>query len=360
MKDLKIAIFLDSILERNGVGSYYKDLIENIENQIGSIDLINPDNKEYTHWFKPGFPGDNSQKLHFPKLFTIINHIKENKPDVIILPMVAPFSLLGFYIAKRHKIPYYFVLHNNSEKLLSKNLKGWIGNILKNIYVAIDNFMTKESPNILALNNTQIDGINIKNKKIKIIGTTLSNKFVEKPIKTLNKKTKNILFIGRLSPEKNIDEVVKAAKEIDHLNFFIAGDGPLREYILKEEKKYKNMIYLGWVQRENIIETIDKADIIILPSSFETFGTAALEGMSRGKLVIVSEETGIIEWPNLKNNLFILKKNENISEIIKNIDNLPENIQQEKSINAAISAKSHNNTAINTWLELLTEKKLTV
>ncbi len=205
-----------------------------------------------------------------------------------------------------------------------------------------------------------LDGVNIKNKKIKIIGTTLSNKFVEKPIKTLNKKTKNILFIGRLSPEKNIDEVVKAAKEIDHLNFFIAGDGPLREYILKEEKKYKNMIYLGWVQRENIIETIDKADIIILPSSFETFGTAALEGMSRGKLVIVSEETGIIEWPNLKNNLFILKKNENISEIIKNIDNLPENIQQEKSINAAISAKSHNNTAINTWLELLTEKKLTV
>ena len=120
------------------------------------------------------------------------------------------------------------------------------------------------------------------------------------------------------------------------------------------------MTYLGWVQRENIIETIDKADIIILPSSFETFGTAALEGMSRGKLVIVSEETGIIEWPNLKNNLFILKKNEKISEIIKNIDNLPENIQQEKSINAAISAKSHNNTAINTWLELLTEKKLTV
>ena len=46
MKHLKIAIFLDSILERNGVGSYYKDLIENLNDQIGDINLINPDNKK--------------------------------------------------------------------------------------------------------------------------------------------------------------------------------------------------------------------------------------------------------------------------------------------------------------------------
>ena len=252
MKHLKIAIFLDSILERNGVGSYYKDLIENLNDQIGEINLINPDNKKFTHWFKPGFPGDNSQKLHFPKLFTIINHIKENKPDVIILPMVAPFSWLGFYIAKTQKIPYYFVLHNNSEKLLSKNLKGFIGNILKHIYVAIDNFMTKESPNILALNDTQLEGLDIKNKKIKIIGTTLSNKFVDKPITTLTGKSKNVLYIGRLSPEKNINTIVDAAKEITDLNFMIAGDGPLKEYIQEHEKKLNNLTYLGWVQREKL------------------------------------------------------------------------------------------------------------
>ena len=114
MKNLKITIFLDSILERNGVGSYYKDLIENIKNRVGSIDLINPDNEEFTHNFRPGFPGDNSQKLHFPKVFTILNYIKQHKPDVIILPMVAPFSWLGFFIAKTQKIPYYFVVHNNS------------------------------------------------------------------------------------------------------------------------------------------------------------------------------------------------------------------------------------------------------
>ena len=82
--------------------------------------------------------------------------------------------------------------------------------------------------------------------------------------------------------------------------------------------------------------------------------------MSRGKLVAVTEETGIITWPKLKNNLFVIKKNQSITDMIKEINTLPEDIQKEKSINAAISAKTHNNTAINTWLDLLAEKELAV
>lgn len=360
MKNLKLTIFLDSILERNGVGSYYKDLIENIKHDIGSIELINPDNRLFTHWFKPGFPGDNSQRLHFPKVFTILNHIKKNRPDVIILPMIAPFCWLGFFIAKSQKIPFYFVLHNNSEKLVSKNLKGVIGFILKKIYITIDNFMTKNSPNILILNNTQLKNLNTKTKNITLIGTTLSKKFIDQPIKEINKTTKKVLYIGRLSPEKNIEEIVETAKEIKDLNFIIAGDGPLKNFVQKEEKKLPNLNYLGWVKRENIIDTIDKSDIILLPSEFETFGTAALEGMARGKLVIVSEETGIIDWPKLRNNLFILKKNQKISEIIKEIHEIPQKSLEEKSINAALSAKNHNNTAIKKWHDLLIKKNISI
>ncbi|RAP32013.1 hypothetical protein DID76_01710 [Candidatus Marinamargulisbacteria bacterium SCGC AG-414-C22] len=358
--NLNVCIFLDSRLNRNGVGSYYKDLIDNLKGKFKKIQLIGPDNQTFTHKLKFGFPGDNTQKLHFPKIITTINHIKKEKPDIIILPMVAPFCWLGFFIAKRYKIPYYFVLHNNSEKLLSHNLKGIFGNILKHIYVAIDNFMTKESPNILALNTSQLNGINIKNKKIKIIGTTLSESFTQKPLHTLKGKSKNVLYIGRLSPEKNLTTIIQAASEIKDLHFYFAGDGPLKNYIQKNAETLENVTYLGWVERKTIINTIDKADIILLPSNFETFGTAALEGMSRGKLVAVSEDTGIIKWPKLKDNLFIIKKDKGITDTIKEIHNLSEKDQEKKSLNAALSAKQHTENAINDWVNLLNEKELAI
>ena len=355
-----ITIFLDTILERNGVGSYYKDLIDNINEKVDHIELIGPQKKAFTHKLKPTFPGDKTQRLHFPKIIPIYKHIKDNKPDIIILPMVAPFAWLGFFLAKKFKIPFYFVLHNNSEELLSKNLKGITGYILKRIYITIDNFMIKHSPNIIALNKSQTKNIIAPRKPIHIIGTTLSDMFLTSTKSKKNTSELSVLYCGRLSPEKNLNLIIDAAQKIPELTFNIAGDGPLKPYIINAEKTLTNLNYLGWIKRKEIIEIIDQADILLLPSNFETFGTAALEGMSRGKLVVVSENTGILEWQSLKENLFILKNNESITSVLKHIHSLPKKIQMQKSLKAAESAKQHNQTAINSWLQLLTNKSLTI
>ena len=44
--------------------------------------------------------------------------------------------------------------------------------------------------------------------------------------------------------------------------------------------------------------------MVVMPSSFETFGTVALESLSRGRIVIIGEDHGIREFEILNKCLF--------------------------------------------------------
>ena len=84
------------------------------------------------------------------------------------------------------------------------------------------------------------------------------------------------------------------------VQFTIAGDGPLRSHVERASAENANVHYLGWLNRRELRETIDRSDALLLPSHFETFGTIALEAMARGKLVLVSEHCGLAHWHKLR------------------------------------------------------------
>jgi glycosyltransferase involved in cell wall biosynthesis len=105
-----------------------------------------------------------------------------------------------------------------------------------------------------------------------------------------------VLFAGRLSPEKGIVELVEAARA---MNLVVAGDGPLRRQVPGA---------LGFVPHRELGELYERAAVIACPSHREGFNVVCAEAMAYGRPVVagavgglldlvVDEETGLLVVP---------------------------------------------------------------
>lgn len=105
-----------------------------------------------------------------------------------------------------------------------------------------------------------------------------------------------VLYVGRLAPEKNVDTLAEAAGD---LNLVVAGDGPLRA-------RFPNG--LGAVPHAQVERLLERASVVVAPCEREGFGLAAAEALAFGRPVVAAaggallelvddEETGLLVPP---------------------------------------------------------------
>jgi glycosyltransferase involved in cell wall biosynthesis len=92
-----------------------------------------------------------------------------------------------------------------------------------------------------------------------------------------------VLYVGRLSPEKNVDTLVEA---VGDLNLVVAGDGPLRHLVPNA---------LGAVPHAEVERLLERASVVVAPSEREGFGLAAAEAMAFGRPVVAAAGGGLLE-----------------------------------------------------------------
>ncbi len=95
-----------------------------------------------------------------------------------------------------------------------------------------------------------------------------------------------VLHVGRMAAEKNYDLLFKTYDAMraanPRLKFVLAGDGPLRESLVKA---HPECIFAGVYSREEIGRFYASADIYIHASLTETFGNVLTEAMASGLAV---------------------------------------------------------------------------
>ncbi len=94
------------------------------------------------------------------------------------------------------------------------------------------------------------------------------------------------LFIGRVEPEKGVEELITAAGATG-VALTAIGDGPLREELMA---RYPEVTFPGWLTRDEMLQHARRARALIMPSRYpEPFGLVAAEASLAGLPVIVSK-----------------------------------------------------------------------
>ena len=106
---------------------------------------------------------------------------------------------------------------------------------------------------------------------------------------SLSKRNNDFLFIGRLSEEKGITTLLKAAKYTDAV-IFIIGDGPLQHEVREITRKFSNVNYLGKLTHNQVINHLQKTKALILPSQcYEGLPNTLIEAFATATPVIISD-----------------------------------------------------------------------
>jgi glycosyltransferase involved in cell wall biosynthesis len=93
----------------------------------------------------------------------------------------------------------------------------------------------------------------------------------------------HVLYVGRLSPEKGILELIAAA---DGMPLVVVGDGPLREQVPQA---------LGFVPNAELGPYYRRAAVVAVPSLREGYGVVCAEAMAHGKPVVASAVGGLLD-----------------------------------------------------------------
>lgn len=101
-----------------------------------------------------------------------------------------------------------------------------------------------------------------------------------------------LLYVGRLSHEKQIDKLRPILEQLPDVRLAIVGDGPLRSEL---ESQFKGLPakFMGRLIGDELSQAYASADIFTFASALETFGLVVVEAMAAGLPVVSSRVGGI-------------------------------------------------------------------
>ena len=112
-----------------------------------------------------------------------------------------------------------------------------------------------------------------------------------------------VLYVGRLEPLKGVDILVKAVADLDMVGstrlLIVGGDkqtDPLAEKLGALAASLgiaEKVTFAGPVPQSELPTYYGAADVLVLPSHYESFGLVALEAMACGTPVVVSRVGGL-------------------------------------------------------------------
>jgi len=106
---------------------------------------------------------------------------------------------------------------------------------------------------------------------------------------------RRLVYIGRLSPEKGLDDLIAALKQLAAPPpLVVIGDGPQRA-ALQRAASGLPVLWLGMKRNEEIAPLLGVSDIVCIPSHREGVPNAALEAFACGLPVVATRVGGIPE-----------------------------------------------------------------
>ncbi len=328
---MKILVSSDTYPEKpDGVARYLSYVLPRLR-EFFEISVILPKIKEFRSLglresFLPTFPFSlYDYRIALPSIY-LKSLLLEF--DIIFVQDIAPVGLYSIILAKRYNIPVALFCHHDESSMLSsvlrfpfkKRFQGMIDSIVRKIYRRVDLFFVATERFYRKLVR-----LGIPEEKI-IFNPFSVDTNVFKPRKKEDCRRKLglpldkeiILYVGRISKEKNVETILKLASKMQDKVFLIVGKGPLFKE-LKRKYPLENVIFWGYAGEKELPLLYSSSDIFLHLSFHESQSFTTLEAMASGLPVIVPREEG-------EHTIYIDGKNVLFVDNILNLEEIGEKI----------------------------------
>lgn len=143
-----------------------------------------------------------------------------------------------------------------------------------------------------AANIKLVEMLGFRGNIVKTGGVGLYRRVPQPPFEA-RERVKNFLYVGRLSPEKNLEFLIRAFAKLPELTLNVVGFGP-QETFLKSIAG-TNVVFHGAVENAKLPEYYRENDVFVLPSKSEVWGMVVEEALNNGVPVLVSDRVGCAE-----------------------------------------------------------------
>lgn len=241
------------------------------------------------------------QRLSFPPVLEIFDYLERGGFSEVVISTPGPVGLCALAAAKSLGLPTVGIYHTDFPQ-----------------YVRIltdDSFMETLTWNYMHWFHSQLDLLYVNSEdyrkcwvdrgipaeRLRILPRGLDTLLFD-PSKRdrgfwvsrgLGESEVGLLFVGRVSKEKNLDVLVAAlrrlSKEGVRVRPLIVGNGP---YMGEMKRLLKGGIFTGYLGGEELAQAYASADMFVFPSTTDTFGNVILEAQASGIPVVVSDIGG--------------------------------------------------------------------
>lgn len=245
--------------------------------------------------------------------------IEQFKPDLIHVHNIffsASPSVL--YVAGKRKIPVVYTLHNYrhicaNALLLRENsvcelciqkrfpweaikykcyrnsaVESALVTAITGIHKSLHTWQNKVSTYI-ALNEFtryRMQGTSMKVPEHKM---QVKPNFVKDPGNGAWPRENFLLYVGRLSPEKGVETMLKAISGMPQCRLVVAGDGPEREALTAAYGSFANIEFKGSLPAQEVISLLQQCQLLVFPSIwYEGLPFTILEAFATGTPVLAS------------------------------------------------------------------------
>ena len=263
--------------------------------------------------------------LYFREHSFLVDQIKAEGVRVNYLPKAGKidwsffWALVRFLRRERFDVIHAYSLTAELWVGLARKLAGGHGDLISSIRARYDEFsplqwrikhwITRQSA--LVISNSELSAqFAYQQMAMADDGCTVIYNGVKKPDPSLAlpvdlaaKRREGdwvLAFVGRLSPQKNVPCLLRAAKRLrdageDRIAVWLVGDGEERAKLesMAAELNLNNLHFLG--ARNDVDTILHHADGAVLCSHWEGLSNALLEAMAAGKPVVASDVGGAPE-----------------------------------------------------------------
>ena len=312
--------------EVNGVAVTLAKLVQSLSHRNHDVQLIRPrqakldegisdSNLEEVLMRGMPIPRYPELKLGLPSKKTLIKAWTLRRPDVVHIATEGPLGWSALQAAKVLKLPVTSDFRTNFQSYSKHYGIGWLRKpivaYLRKFHNATACTMvpTRELKKTLGENgfinlkvvsrgvDTHLFNLGKRNQKLRATWGA-------------NDQTKVLISVGRMAPEKNLEQVLKV---FDSLRFMgtqvklvMVGDGPLKEQF---KQRYPEIIFPGMLSQIDLANYYASSDLFVFPSLTETFGNVTLEALASGIPVLAFDCAAARDWVQTEVNGWLIPEN---------------------------------------------------